>query len=86
MSSWRCSLCAINWPLMQAYETCLECGEKTERVSGAPSLTFQEATKRRRQIEFYKYYTEREEKRKALPGYIPPDAPLDWDRELGNLA
>lgn len=58
----RCSICAIDWPLMVAFNTCPKCEGTTWHCNEADALTPEQAQYKRKEIRFDEYYKERGEK------------------------
>lgn len=43
VSTWRCSICALNWPPLNAFKTCPQCGEANTPFSNAQPMSDAEA-------------------------------------------
>ena len=64
-AAYRCSTCSIDWPALLDYGQCPQCGHRTWRNSEGDPLDSDEARKLVGEIQFEKYYQDREAKRAA---------------------
>ena len=56
VSSYRCSICAINHPPTEEWTECASCGESTDRMAHAqPNITHEEAMSMRNHRLFDEY-------------------------------
>lgn len=59
-SARRCTMCAIDWPdNYTLYSKCLECGEKTDRISNGNPMASAEAKSRKSWLDFERFYEKR---------------------------
>jgi hypothetical protein len=61
----RCSQCGINWPNFLEHSTCAKCGGKTDLIGNQPPMSLAEASSLKRELEFARYYDEREAAREG---------------------
>lgn len=63
-SSFRCSICGVNWPHDARFNPCPECGDETSGIKDPPSLDMAEALRRKNHADFERFYADREANRK----------------------
>lgn len=56
MPSYRCSMCALDFPQMKAYEICPKCEEPTSPVSNIKAMPKKEAKHIKLYADFEKFY------------------------------
>ena len=62
----RCSICSIDWPLIEFYRVCPSCLEPTDKCSNIEPLSQQEALSEKSKLDFERFYEE-------WDGSMPPD-------------